>query len=358
MSNNVCISVIVPFYNAESYLDKCINSVLNQTFLKTFEVIFVDDASIDKGKEIFKKYNSKLIKLYSLENNSGPGVARNEGLKHAKGDYIYFLDVDDWISPETLKILYDHVSEKNYDLIFSDKKIIKNGVNLRENKYLFSSNREFNKKEITELMLKRIQDPLHALGILGITGRLIKSSIIKDNKINFETKLRFLEDETFSWDFLAYCENAKYVEHQLYSYYVYPNTQSGISQGIEKGFIIENFKILKKHVSNSLVKRNISIQNVNQLSDHAFIFFIITTLISFSRSIYLGKVERALGKKIIKRLIKMIIDDKEVEKSIKNYQISKLENKWIPIGIKWKNAFIIRYASTLRARELVKLRGN
>ena len=65
MSNNVCISVIVPFYNAESYLDKCINSVLNQTFLKTFEVIFVDDASIDKGKEIFKKY---IIKAKSIKN--------------------------------------------------------------------------------------------------------------------------------------------------------------------------------------------------------------------------------------------------------------------------------------------------
>lgn len=84
MSEHISISVIVPVYNANSFLDNCINSLLNQNFDKNYEIIMVDDASSDDSRNIIEKVKSPLIKLISLNSNCGPANARNEGLKIAK----------------------------------------------------------------------------------------------------------------------------------------------------------------------------------------------------------------------------------------------------------------------------------
>ena len=91
MSKFYCVSVIIPFYNAEQFLSGCIDVLQKQDFDKSFEVIMIDDASTDNSLNIIKK-NDKLLnlKIYSLEKNSGPSAARNLGLKHATGEYVFF----------------------------------------------------------------------------------------------------------------------------------------------------------------------------------------------------------------------------------------------------------------------------
>jgi len=129
MTEQFCVSVIVPCYNEEFYIKKCLDVLLNEDFNKTFEIIIVDDASTDNSQSIIKMQNSPLLKLCSMPLNAGPAAARNTGLKSAKGEYVFFLDVDDTISSSTLKILYNHAKENDFDLVFSDKKrklILKN----------------------------------------------------------------------------------------------------------------------------------------------------------------------------------------------------------------------------------------
>ena len=98
MKNNIIISIIIPIYNGEAHIDRCLDSVMKQNFSKPWELIIVDDASTDNTKEIIKKYNISNLKLYSLSNNSGPSIARNLGISKALGEYIYMLDVDDLVS--------------------------------------------------------------------------------------------------------------------------------------------------------------------------------------------------------------------------------------------------------------------
>ena len=105
MSEQLCVSVIVPFYNAQFHIQKCIDVLLNQDFTKSFEIIMIDDASTDNSKNILNQNNNKKISLYSLTENSGPGAARNLGLKMAKGKYIFFHDVDDTVDPNILTVL-------------------------------------------------------------------------------------------------------------------------------------------------------------------------------------------------------------------------------------------------------------
>ena len=112
----------------------------------------VNDASTDKSSEIAQKLSNEKFSFYKLNNNLGPS-ARNLGLKKAKGEYIYFYDVDDEIEKDTLEILYKHSNQGFFDLIFSDKKWIENSQNQRANTYDFKEDKMFN-KEILEIIKK------------------------------------------------------------------------------------------------------------------------------------------------------------------------------------------------------------
>jgi len=115
----VKVSVIVPVYNTEEYLDICLDNLINQTY-EDFEVICVNDGSPDKSLDILKKYSKldKRIKVYSKQ-NGGLSSARNFGMQKAKGEYITFVDSDDFLSPVALERMYNNISENNSDFMFA-----------------------------------------------------------------------------------------------------------------------------------------------------------------------------------------------------------------------------------------------
>lgn len=113
------VSVIMPIYNAEKYLKRAIESVLNQTYTN-FELILINDASTDNSKEICMEYSEKDSRIVLLENNSenhGPGPTRNIGLDYATGEYVYFMDADDWADNNLLECAVDRIQETNADII-------------------------------------------------------------------------------------------------------------------------------------------------------------------------------------------------------------------------------------------------
>ena len=176
---------------------------------------------------------------------------------------------------------------------------------------------------------KRLYDPSYYGGLIGITGRLIKRSMLMKNNLFFQNGLRYLEDEIFSWDILSYCK-IKYIKRQLYSYHTHPNKKTAISEAFINGYPIQNFKIAKKHVLKCFKLRGESSETSEALANQAFIYFIIGSLISFSRSIILKKVDTDTAKLIKKKMISNILKDKEVKLAIKDYRCQKDENKWIP----------------------------
>ncbi|WP_066162160.1 glycosyltransferase family 2 protein [Aliarcobacter skirrowii] len=111
------ISVIIPIYNTEKYLDKCLNSCINQTF-KDIEIILINDGSTDNSFEICKKYLKidSRIRLFNQENR-GQGFSRNFGIIHSKSDFIFFLDSDDFIEPDTIEQLYNQVIFDKSDIV-------------------------------------------------------------------------------------------------------------------------------------------------------------------------------------------------------------------------------------------------
>ena len=115
------VSVIVPVYNVEKYLDKCLNSLVNQT-LKDIEIIVVNDGSLDNSQKIINQYAKKYpkkIKAY-IKKNGGLSSARNFGLQYTSGDYICFVDSDDWLDIEALEKMYEKACEENSDIVICD----------------------------------------------------------------------------------------------------------------------------------------------------------------------------------------------------------------------------------------------
>ena len=114
------VSVIIPVYNVEKYLRKCLESVVNQT-LKDIEIICVNDGSTDSSALILDEYarNDNRIKVYTQE-NQGQGAARNMALELAQGDYIAFVDSDDWLEVSALEELYKFITEKGAEAVVFD----------------------------------------------------------------------------------------------------------------------------------------------------------------------------------------------------------------------------------------------
>ena len=113
------ISVIIPVYNSEDYLFVTLNSILKQTY-SDLEIICIDNCSTDSSVEIleyFSKKDERIVILRNIE-DKGASFSRNRGLKYAKGDYIFFLDSDDWVSPNTLEELFKNAESNDSDLVF------------------------------------------------------------------------------------------------------------------------------------------------------------------------------------------------------------------------------------------------
>ena len=112
-------SIIIPVYNCEKYIERCVNSILSQDY-KNIEIIIIDDCSEDQTRVVLEKYNDNSnIKIFSTPTNSRQGAARNIGLEHAVGNYILFVDADDFITDNILGKIVDNIKNNNYpDIIY------------------------------------------------------------------------------------------------------------------------------------------------------------------------------------------------------------------------------------------------
>lgn len=114
---NKKVSVIIPVYNKEKYIEQCLNSVINQTY-KDLEIIIIDDASTDKSMEIARSIKDESIKIIELNENVGAGMARNKGIEAATGDYICFIDADDYWVLDKIERQVKFMEENNYAFIY------------------------------------------------------------------------------------------------------------------------------------------------------------------------------------------------------------------------------------------------
>ncbi len=185
------ISIIVPVYNTEKYLNRCLESIISQS-LKEIEIIIINDCSSDNSLEIIKKYikKDKRIILIDKIKNEGVSAARNSGIEIASGDYILCIDSDDWIESNYLKDMYEIAIKYDADMIITDfyfdygeKNIIYQFDQYEENKIIL------NNKKIIKNLASREEN-----GFSCVWNKLVKKEIYLKNNIKFPEKISMGED--------------------------------------------------------------------------------------------------------------------------------------------------------------------
>lgn len=209
------ISIIVPVYNTEKYLHKCIDSILTQTFTD-FELLLINDGSTDNSGNICDEYAQKdsRIQVFHKE-NGGVSTARNLGLDNATGNWIMFVDSDDWCDTKICKVLYDNAIKYNADISLCD--LIRYGKN--ENKLIFATKTKSSKTRLlSRIFLKKEMLNSKISSAAGPCAKLIKSKIIFDNNIRFDAEIQYGEDILFVYEILNKINNAIYIQLALYHY--------------------------------------------------------------------------------------------------------------------------------------------
>lgn len=211
------LSVIIPIYNVKNYLEKCIESVLNQDY-KNFELILVDDGSTDGSSLICDKYscNSPNVFVYH-QANSGVCAARNLGIEKATGDYLCFVDGDDYLEP-------GYFSKANFILESTLPKLLVNTYKIKQNDndcYLCHSTKSqsiFNKKQYIKQLL------LGKLFGFGPVAKFYHHSLAKN--IRFDNRYRYCEDLLFNYEFYNKLNDDDLIVYAPLTYYVYYQRQS------------------------------------------------------------------------------------------------------------------------------------
>lgn len=188
------ISIIIPAYNAANTIEYCVESILSQTY-QDWELIIIDDGSTDNTLDVCQSFQNKRIQVYHKE-NGGVSSARNSGLAYAKGEYIAFVDADDYLEPMYLEHLYQG---SEYELSISG---FCYGNEPEKSKLFLGLT---NKSSIAESLSVLI----NADQLCYPWGRLFKRSIIEQNHIRFDENMRFAEDNVFNWEYLCHINSLR-----------------------------------------------------------------------------------------------------------------------------------------------------
>lgn len=210
------ISVIVPIYNIEKWLQRCIDSILAQTY-RDFELLLIDDGSTDSSGAICDEYAEKDSRVRIVHKpNGGVSSARNLGLDKARGEWIAFCDADDYVSPHYLKNLYEAADTENVDLVFNYAVVDCNGKAEKES----YPEKDLTLNEISVLFLHN-----DLIWHTSTWSKLFKSSIIKDCNIQYIEEVHIGEDALFLFTYILNCRRIKVICTCDYNYII-RNTDS------------------------------------------------------------------------------------------------------------------------------------
>ena len=217
----VKVSIIVPVYNVEKYLRKCLDSLVNQT-LKDIEIICINDGSTDDSLNILQEYAREHHNVVVIDQeNQGVSIARNNGINKAQGDYIGFVDPDDWVEPDMFKILYEKAVKTGVDIVECDYRMVFENSTKIKNRTLFGSLHTWKKFPIAcgkifdwKYVKTQVFNGLRCM----VWNRLYKRSLIFDNNLTFPDGK--CEDYPFSLDAVLSAKSIVYCPKTLYNYLI------------------------------------------------------------------------------------------------------------------------------------------
>lgn len=234
MQSKPLVSVVMPVYGVEKYIENSVKSVIAQTYDK-IELIIVDDGCLDKSVEIAEVVlkNDGFDYVIIHQNNSGIGNARNTGLRQAHGEWVVFFDSDDILLPQTIEKLVNATCDKDVDIAFSKFNYV----------YDISEIKEANEGVVCYYQASDLQNEfLLRNRVILASGTMMRKKLLMDVGLYF-SDIPWSEDQHFIWRLLSVVRGAAYIDEALYQYLQHPGSIMSAS-GIEK-MIISYYEICK-----------------------------------------------------------------------------------------------------------------
>lgn len=326
------VSIILPIYNGEKYLNKCINSVLNQTY-ENIELICINDGSKDKTLNVLQSYKDHRIKIID-KNNSGVSDTRNLGISNATGDYIAFIDADDFYNEQFIEKMVFYIEKYNVDAVRCNYEVINNNDKLLEKGNLTSySNKKYDDDSIKKIIL-----PLLLKGSIPCFSCLLLIKREKIKNVFFPTDIHMMEDVIFYIDLLTQLKSLYICDNILYTVMYNDKGATNLSANYERNIfdIIDVNKYIKniikeKNLDSQTNLINIDLNNLNAISDFIFKHYL-----------YVKKDTITLCKKLSKN------DDFENMLTVTNLSLISFEKRKILQYIKSKSFYKLNIFFKLR----------
>tara|TARA_B100000315_G_C14500717_1_gene552198 strand:- start:9 stop:1061 length:1053 start_codon:yes stop_codon:yes gene_type:complete len=326
---NHFISVIIPVFNAEKFLQTSVESVINQTY-NNIEVILVNDGSSDDSGKICDNYSDQYsrIKVFHKE-NTGPAAARNLGIERASGELIFFLDADDYISLDALEMLEDIYRKTSANIV------VGNFIKIRPNNSKtnfdpkLTDNVLLDKKGIVNYVRNYLKKPNKYSLFSHCWGRLFNTLNIRKNNIRFDENLYTFEDVKFNFEYLLYIDELFFLNKPIYHHVLLENFTSAtfnMNENPEKLFGYQ--KALEK-AGIFLGSHNLNDNLISELG-HAYMVYTIIQLIRLCGQLTKNNYDA------IYSFIDDFIRNPPTSTNIEFYKPSRGDSKIIPILIRFK----------------------
>ncbi|MGL5086982.1 MAG: glycosyltransferase family 2 protein [Clostridium sp.] len=310
------VSIIVPVYNCEKYIIKCLNSILNQSY-KNIEVIVINDGSYDESEKKVRELEGKDIRIrYFKQDNSGPSKARNNGIGKASGKYLMFVDADDNIDVKYVEKLLNKIEFKNYDLVSCGY--------IDESRYGVSNQNDF--WFGTENLEKKTFIASAINGVGGtLWGKIFRRDLILENNIEINNEVYMCEDLLFVLEYCLYSEKFGAIKDNLYKYNRL--NENSISTNLSFSYLDNNIFVIKE-IEKYLIKLKVDKKTIQDI--------IVQRVQSLTNTIIINEVNKSIKHNnydTTKKNIKMLIGNEFINKYKRKFSnknlIIRLTNKFI-----------------------------
>lgn len=232
------ISIVVPVYNVEKYIEKCLESIVKQSY-KDFELLLINDGSTDNSTEVINKYLTDKNLNWKLINkeNGGLASARNFGINESKGEYISFIDSDDCLTEDFIENLLFLIKQDNYDFSFCNYKYVSEQTIEKDSN---NETKEFNRNDLLISFLRRTVN-------FVVPSMMFNKDFLLNNNLFFDEKIRFSEDQPFIWNCILHSEKANYSYKKMYGYYL---RESSIMTSSSLDKIKKSYEEYSKYITN------------------------------------------------------------------------------------------------------------
>lgn len=337
------VSVIVPVYNAEKHIRNCYGYISEQSY-KNWEVIFVNDGSTDQTESICRELSKNNDSVYYYaKDNGGPASARNVGISHANGEYLYFMDVDDILHANALEILEKAYRIQDVDFVIGNT--LRIDIYGNKKKEWNEGDLLFSNREGIKQLVERYANDIKSNKILwSAWGKLYKSSIVKSNKVLFDEHVYAWEDVLFVFSYLTYCNSCYILKECLYTYIHYG--QENIASG--RSYLGPmDYKYTVSKISNILCENKFKSVINNCYSEYAiWSMFNVIRLMPRNQQHYYRKIYMNIHR---------IVTDKVLQESIYSYIQKHDDNaRIIPFLIKHKMSIAIIIVFKLQIKYKLK----